>query len=390
MRKVIILFFVALPLMAQFSGGDGSSGDPYQIASAVQLDSVRNHLSSYYILNNDIDLSGYGDWTPIGYTYRATNNFSGSLNGNGKTISNMRITSMHYDSLYHHSELGLFAYYSGGINNLTLYHCSIIISDTGTGIMEYNYITVGLLAPGSGAGGMQSFHIRDCNIDITLADGHYYGVNAWGVTSFNSTFTVEYKKCSSIGLNISIHNTYISPQAINISGLFNSAGRPGVSECFVDSTTLYCSAGVSNSYVQGIGSSQEIRNCYSRVKINGGNPLVSCGFSTTVNADSNCYSVPTMLSTPVDGFANYYPVNASSCYFDSTVAGGNRDGAEGGATPRAYPKSTSQMKTQGTFTGWDFVNIWKIDPNANDGYPYLRNNPPYIAPTVSKRLRIRK
>jgi hypothetical protein len=48
------------------------------------------------------------------------------------------------------------------------------------------------------------------------------------------------------------------------------------------------------------------------------------------------------------------------------------------------------MKTQGTFTGWDFVNIWKIDPNANDGYPYLRNNPPYIAPTVSKRLRIRK
>ncbi len=39
-------------------------------------------------------------------------------------------------------------------------------------------------------------------------------------------------------------------------------------------------------------------------------------------------------------------------------------------------KTTTQMKTQSTFTGWDFSNIWAIDSSTNNGYPYLRNNPP--------------
>lgn len=32
-----------------------------------------------------------------------------------------------------------------------------------------------------------------------------------------------------------------------------------------------------------------------------------------------------------------------------------------------------EMKTQNTFTGWDFQNIWDIDPLENDGYPFLRD-----------------
>jgi hypothetical protein len=37
-----------------------------------------------------------------------------------------------------------------------------------------------------------------------------------------------------------------------------------------------------------------------------------------------------------------------------------------------YGKTTSQMKQQSTYTGWDFVNIWAIDPTKNNGYPYLK------------------
>lgn len=32
-----------------------------------------------------------------------------------------------------------------------------------------------------------------------------------------------------------------------------------------------------------------------------------------------------------------------------------------------------EMKTQNTFIGWDFQNIWDIDPLENDGYPFLRD-----------------
>ena len=68
-RLLIILLFILLsvfPISAQFAGGSGTSGDPYQIATALQLDSVRNHLSSHYILTANIDLSEYSDWIPIG------------------------------------------------------------------------------------------------------------------------------------------------------------------------------------------------------------------------------------------------------------------------------------------------------------------------------------
>jgi len=29
------------------------------------------------------------------------------------------------------------------------------------------------------------------------------------------------------------------------------------------------------------------------------------------------------------------------------------------------------MKTQSTFVGWDFNNIWSINSHENNGYPYL-------------------
>ena len=33
---------------------------------------------------------------------------------------------------------------------------------------------------------------------------------------------------------------------------------------------------------------------------------------------------------------------------------------------------TSQMKRVNTYKGWDFQNIWTINPDINDGYPYTR------------------
>jgi hypothetical protein len=40
-------------------------------------------------------------------------------------------------------------------------------------------------------------------------------------------------------------------------------------------------------------------------------------------------------------------------------------------------KTTAEMKTQSTFTGWDFATIWKIDASSNGGMPNLvRQNTP--------------
>ncbi len=83
----------------QFAGGDGSEGDPYQIATAPQLDEIRNHLeaNNHFKLIADIDLTeylsedgaGYNDgegWVPVGEHY---DSFNGKLDGNGFKIMNL-------------------------------------------------------------------------------------------------------------------------------------------------------------------------------------------------------------------------------------------------------------------------------------------------------------
>lgn len=34
------------------------------------------------------------------------------------------------------------------------------------------------------------------------------------------------------------------------------------------------------------------------------------------------------------------------------------------------------MKIKSNYEGFDFINIWDINLSINDGYPYLRDNPP--------------
>jgi hypothetical protein len=38
-------------------------------------------------------------------------------------------------------------------------------------------------------------------------------------------------------------------------------------------------------------------------------------------------------------------------------------------------KTQLELKNQSTFTGWDFVNDWKIESGVNDGYPYVIYGP---------------
>lgn len=91
MGKIICTFlylacFVA-PVHAQFSGGQGTPSSPYQITTAEQLRAIGNHLSQHFLLLNDIDL-GDQVWTPLG---SQQNPFTGRLNGNGRTIHNLKI-----------------------------------------------------------------------------------------------------------------------------------------------------------------------------------------------------------------------------------------------------------------------------------------------------------
>ncbi len=80
------------------------------ITNATEFNNIRNDLYGTYVLANNIDLSCFENWEPIG-TEEAP--FMGEIFGNENTVSNMKATANGEDHY-----LGLFGYNSGTINNL--------------------------------------------------------------------------------------------------------------------------------------------------------------------------------------------------------------------------------------------------------------------------------
>jgi len=91
----LIVLLSAISLFGQFSGGMGTQSDPFIVATATELDSVRFHLDSCFLQVADIDLgteqysSGTG-WQPLA-SYSTFGPFTGFYNGNGYTIGNLTI-----------------------------------------------------------------------------------------------------------------------------------------------------------------------------------------------------------------------------------------------------------------------------------------------------------
>ena len=107
--------------------GDGLSDDPYLIETEEQLYAISVNLTvntnqTYYQLANDITITT-PHWMPIGL-YDA---FAGTFDGNGHTISNVKVANFEY--------AGLFGQSSGTIENLTVEGA---VSSAG----KYNYAGV--------------------------------------------------------------------------------------------------------------------------------------------------------------------------------------------------------------------------------------------------------
>lgn len=121
-----------------YNGGMGTSSDPYQIAEATALDNVRKNLSACFVQTADIDLSSVKEWIPIGYADEKTKDFSGTYDGNLKSISNLSITK---DYKY---GTGLFASADSiaSISNVVLKNVSIVNNSNYVGAMVGMWGTV--------------------------------------------------------------------------------------------------------------------------------------------------------------------------------------------------------------------------------------------------------
>lgn len=205
----------------KFAGGTGEELTPYQISTAAELAYLAQQVnggnsygSKYFQLTNDIDLNNH-NWTQIGIPYR---NFSGSFDGNGKTISNLKIV---YTDTYDRA-IGLFGQLSGA----TIKKLTVIISDVG-------------INDGICAGGIA------------------------GVVFGSTTIT----NCSVLGGPINAYYDMAEASAGGIVGMVNSGGNADISYCCVNVSKITSKgmfSGTSSGGIIGdVHAQASIKNCVS-------------------------------------------------------------------------------------------------------------------------------
>ena len=144
----------------KFEAGNGTETDPYIIATAAQLDEVRNFPSACFELSKDIDLSSYlnsnsSGWTPI-------KDFTGKFDGKKHTIKGLWI------SLSSISNVGLFANIQGSYDNKMASVSNLFVNISKKGITGGSRV-------GGICGNLSYGNIENCMVTGDISGYQYVG-----------------------------------------------------------------------------------------------------------------------------------------------------------------------------------------------------------------------
>ena len=314
---IFSLIAVSPAPVSAFSGGDGSAQNPYVIKTVDELQAIKTNLNAYYILGDNIDATATKNWVggfePIG------GDFTGSFDGRGFKIFNLYINRPGVDN----APVGLFRTNAGVIKNVGVENENINgeraggLIGTNTGTVTNCYTTGYVTATGAETGGL-------------------VGANYGTISKSYSTVLVygEQPTGGLIGYNEGTVTNSFSAGAVYRVG----------------------DAGFVGGFI-GISGSGTVSKSYSSGYVGNGQGFIGDVGSTSV----------------------------SDSFWDNDTAGTPNDWS--GATR----KTTDNMKTVRTYTDttwstglvspWDFVgnpfydtgneNIWDINENINNGYPFL-------------------
>jgi hypothetical protein len=324
-------------LAGTYSGGNGSSWNPYQISTVEDWQDLMATPGDWYwffILTADIDLTGE-TLTPVG---NGSTPFTGVFDGNDNIISNAVINQPGNDYI------GLIGYvgWGGQIRNLGVENVNMTGRNAVGGLvgMTDHGTLIGCYAAGSVSG------------DIYV--GGLAGYNIIG--SLTSCFATG----SAIG------TSYIG----GLVGINNSGTLTG---CYATGAVTGTANIIGGLVGENTGSTATV-NCYATGAVSGEGVYVG-GLvgGNGPGAITECYSTGLVSGTNfVGGIAGWNGSGAITACFWDTETSETSDGV-GNVNPDpagAMGKTTVQMKTLSTFTsaGWDFVNTWWMPDSS---YPHL-------------------
>lgn len=245
----------------KFEAGNGTETDPYIIATAAQLDEVRNFPSACFELSKDIDLSSYlnsnsSGWTPI-------KDFTGKFDGKKHTIKGLWISLSSIDYV------GLFANIQGSSDNKSASVSNLFVNISKKGITGGNRV-------GGICGNLSYGNIENCMVTGDISGGGYVG----GIVGRNSD---------------NYYNSSIISQCASSGNIIANSG----------------SVGGILAYQNGACS---IENCYSIANVKTEGPYYSEAYGIGSSAE-NCYFAGTISGANI----NYvYPIGSNTnSYYDS-------------------------------------------------------------------------
>jgi len=338
----------------------GTEENPFLISNLANLrwlsetpiywGSVADSLKYYFLQTDDIDAGETTEhrWYSIGVY---SNPFHGYYDGNNKKIENI---------VFGHQETvnGLF----GTIVRSTLIRINLSNATT----INRSY-TTGLLGRSA-----ISSEILSCSVQGYISHfNHHDVVNPYNAISFYVG-----------GMFWEVSNSLIEFCYVDVSGtlagpyvIFGSIAGSTIKSIIRNSYVIARPVTLSSGFVEyyGLvtmlngGYSQNftiIENCYVRSVDYYGN---NRGF---VFLASNFYPIRSPDPRPV-------PVEITNCFWDVETTGLTlpMGGDLNYAQITAWGLPTADMKQANTYftNGWDFETVWAINPEFNDGYPFIRS-----------------
>ncbi len=390
-----------------YSGGSGSSEDPLRISSVgdlLLLSYRQQDLDMSFILTSDIDLTGLGD-NPDGSFSNAViaagtvdvewngTPFSGSFDGNGRTISGLVIKPdmIPDEDYYEYSYLGLFGYISTG----TVYDLTIDNAYISSQKQCYN---VGILAGCIAAGDVTEVKVSG-SIQLSTAGGNETtGVGGLAGRAYCSS---QLSKCQA--------DVYISVpyNGYSIGGLLGSLGADDSENKYGSSVSESC----AHSYIQGADSNNiggligyvsqyaTVSDCYANGRIDNYEMSDGCGglVGHAYNARiERCFAAVGMNYSEddfygVNGLIGYYENDwwsdessdkgVFNCFWDQSISGLplDKESYDDGPVPGAALIS-GLMRDRETYrlAGWDLdqesdngtADIWVMNNGSYPGFAW--------------------
>jgi hypothetical protein len=387
-----------------FDGGSGTEADPWQIATAVQLNNVRNYLGpeyadQYFILTADIDLGVYpfnegNGWIPIGNWNSTDDYFYGNFDGGGRTISNLFI-DMSDQSTSDYDPVGLFGVVDNAtIRNVTLENVDVtgfdcvggLVGDPENSFISDSHVT-GSVSGNYYIGGLLGFTYQTL-ITFTSFNGSVTGkYDIGGLVGYPHTSSIRYSQSKGyvsgnaevgglVGLTDG-SSVFQSHSESTVTGIYNDIYYPSIIGGLIGHN--YNNSSINRSYATGsvigtdvvgglIGEStygSKATNSYAWGNVSSDADDVDKSVGGLIGETSygsnveNCYAVGV-----VSGTGDYHGGLVGYNYTDDPIILSYSLGPDNG---EGSVVTSEEMLLASTFDGWNFVDIWVID----EGYPYL-------------------